>query len=580
MAEKSERSGAEIVKENSRQLRGTIADELKKDTDHFAKADAALLKFHGTYQQDDREARKNRKPGEDKSVRAYMFMVRSKIPGGKITAKQFLTELDLCEKYGNGTLRITTRQGLQLHGILKENLRQTIHDINSCLLSTLGACGDVNRNVMCCPAPHHGNGPHDQLQKVADQLAAHLAPRTRAYHEIWVNGEQLEDLPGRGSPAEEPIYGAVYMPRKFKIGIGLPEDNCIDIYANDLGLLAIVENGQLIGFNVLVGGGMGMTPAKKETFPALAKRLGFIGVDEVVDVATAVVGVQRDYGRRDDRSQARLKYLIHNLGLEKFKTKVEEYLGRKIAEPHPADVTGLDDHLGWHPQGDGKFYLGVNIENGRVQDSGGVNSKSALRTLYEKFGPLGMNGRLTPLQSILLTDLQPEWHAEIEQTLRSSGVLPHTEISNALRFSMACPAVPTCGLAVTESERTLPGVIDELEVDLAKLGLAADQFSIHMTGCPNGCARPYNCDIGLVGKAAAKYTVRVGGNLLGTRLNFVFKDLVPQTEIVRTLVALFAYFKSARQDGESFGDFCDRKGKDDLERFTDEFQKQAGTQAA
>jgi sulfite reductase (ferredoxin) len=580
MAEKAERSGAEIVKENSHQLRGTIADELQKETDHFAKADVGLLKFHGTYQQDDREARKNRKPGEDKSVRSYMFMVRSKIPGGKISAKQFLTELDLADRFGNGTLRITTRQGLQLHGVLKESLWQTIHEINTCLLSTLGACGDVNRNVMCCPAPHHGAGIHDRLQRIADHLAAHLAPRTRAYHEIWVNGEQLKDLPGLGTPAEEPIYGAVYMPRKFKIGIGLPEDNCVDIYANDLGFLAVVEHGQLAGFNVLVGGGMGMTPAKKETFPALAKRMGFVHEDEVIDVAAAVVGVQRDFGRRDDRSQARLKYLIHSWGLEKFKAKVEEYYGRSIAEPHPVDVTDLDDHLGWHSQGDGRFYLGVNVENGRIQDAGGVNSKTALRTLYERFGPLGMNGRLTPLQSILLSGIEAEWRPEIEQVLRSNGVLPHTEISNTLRYSMACPAVPTCGLAVTESERALPVVIDKLETQLAKLGLAAERFSIHMTGCPNGCARPYNCDIGLVGKAALKYTVRVGGNVLGTRLNFIYKDLVPHDELVQTLVPLFVYFKSGRQLDESFGDFCTRTGKDNLERFATEYAKRSGTQAA
>jgi sulfite reductase (ferredoxin) len=598
MAVKSERSAAELVKENSRQLRGTIAEELAKDTDHFAKSDAALLKFHGTYQQDDREARKNRKPGEDKTVRAYMFMVRSKIPGGKITAKQFLTELDLAERFGNGTLRITTRQGLQLHGVLKENLWQTIHDINVCLLSTLGACGDVNRNVMCCPAPHHGEGVHHRMQQIADQLAAHLAPRTRAYHEIWIDGEKLDELPGGekgvgsllpGRPegcraqktpdpffpsAEEPIYGAVYMPRKFKIGIGLPEDNCIDIYANDLGFLAVLEAGRLIGFNVLIGGGMGTTPAKKETFPALAKRLGFIGVDEVIDVATAVVGVQRDFGRRDDRSQARLKYVVASRGLDWVKAKVEEYHGRKIAEPHPADVTGLEDHLGWHEQGDGKFYLGVNIENGRVQDSGGVNSKTALKTLFERFGPLGMNGRLTPLQSILLTDIQLEWRGEIEHTLREHGVLSLAEISNALRFSMACPALPTCGLAVTESERVLPSVIDELEAELAKLGLDAEQFSINMTGCPNGCARPYNSDIGLVGKGALKYSVFVGGNMLGTRLNLLLKDLVPHTEIVRTLIPLFVYFKADRKPGESFGDFCHRKGADDLLRFDAEYQKQ------
>jgi sulfite reductase (ferredoxin) len=580
MADKPDRSGAEIVKENSRQLRGTIADELRKDTDHFPKADVGLLKFHGTYQQDDREARKNRQPGEDKTVRAYMFMVRSKIPGGKITAEQFLTHLDLADRFGNGTLRITTRQGLQLHGVLKENLWNTIHEINACLLSTLGACGDVNRNVMCCPAPRHGDGIHDRLQSIADALAAHLAPRTRAYHEIWVNGESIPDLPGRGSPAEEPIYGSVYMPRKFKIGIGLPEDNCVDIYANDLGFLCVVENNELIGFNVLVGGGMGMTPAKKDTFPALAKRLGFIRPDEVIDVATAVVKVQRDFGRRDDRSQARMKYLIHQWGLPTFKAKVEEYLGRPIAEPHPADVSGLDDHLGWHAQGDGRFFLGINVENGRVQDADGVNSKTALATLFRRFGPLGMNGRLTGLQSILLTGIDENWRAEIDDNLGANGVLSHSAISNTLRYSMACPAVPTCGLAVTESERALPGLIDELELDLAKMGLAADRFSLHMTGCPNGCARPYNCDIGLVGKAALKYTVRLGGNLIGTRLNFVYKDLVPQDELIQTLRPIFVFFKAARHPDETLGDFCTRMGKERLEQFAAEHAKQSNTEAA
>jgi sulfite reductase (ferredoxin) len=580
MSDKPERSGAEVVKEGSQQLRGTIAQELRNDSDHFSKSDVGLLKFHGTYQQDDREARKHRRPGEDKAVRSYMFMVRSKIPGGRITASQFLTHLELADRFGNGTLRITTRQGLQLHGILKENLWQTIHDINGCLLTTLGACGDVNRNVMCCPAPHHGDAIHDRLQGIADQLAAHLAPRTKAYHEVWINGEQLKDLPGKGTPAEEPIYGAVYLPRKFKIAVGLPEDNCVDIYANDLGFMAVLDGSRLAGFNVVVGGGMGMTPAKKETFPALAKRLGFIQPDEVIDVATAVVGVQRDFGRRDDRSLARLKYLINSWGIEKFKEKVEEYLVRPIAPPHATDVTGLDDHLGWHPQGDGRSYLGINIENGRVQDSGQVNSRQALRLLFERFGPQGMNARLTPMQSILLTDIEPDWQPEIDQILRANGVLTHTEISNALRYSMACPAVPTCGLAVTESERALPAVIDELEVELAKIGLAAERFSIHMTGCPNGCARPYNCDIGLVGKAALKYTVRVGGNLTGTRLNFVYKDLVPHDELVRTIMPLFLYFKAARQPDESFGDFCTRRGKDDLERFGAEHAQKSGIQAA
>ena len=568
MAEERKKSKPETVKEASNFLRGSIAEELTRDTQKFGSDDAGLLKFHGTYQQDDRDARKHRKPGDDKS---YIFMIRTKVPGGKIRAEQFLTELSLGERLGNGTLRITTRQGFQLHGVVKGNLRATIHQINESLLTTLAACGDVERNVMCCPAPHHKDSVHDRLQATADAIARHLAPQTRAYFEIWIDGEKAVDQ--SAGPDIEPIYGNAYLPRKFKIGIALPEDNCIDVYTQDIGLLAVVEAGQLIGYNVLVGGGLGTTPSDQDTFPRLGDRMAFVPYDDVLPVVTAIVMVQRDFGNRAERNQARMKYLVHDWGLSRFKAKVEEYLGgRTLADTHPADIHGYDDHLGWHPQGDGKFYFGVNVENGRIKDDGSLRLKTGLRCLFERFR---MPARLTPQQSLLLCDLELEWRDEILALLREHGIRTHEEISNVRRFAMACPALPTCGLAITESERVMPSVVDELEVELAKLGLDTEQFTIRMTGCPNGCARPYTSDIGLVGKAVGKYTILVGGRLLGNRLNVIYKDMVPLREVVKELVPLLVYFKANREPGESLGDFCHRKGVEELLRFDAEYQRRA-----
>lgn len=520
MAEATKQAKQEIVKEASNFLRGTIAQELARDTPKFSADDAGLLKFHGIYQQDDRDARKQRQPGDDKSS---IFMVRTKVPGGKLTAAQFLTELSLGERLGNGTLRITTRQGLQLHGLVKGNLWATLHEINAALLTTLAACGDVERNVMCCPAPHHHDGVHDRLQATADALARHLAPQTRAYFEIWIEGEKAVEH--SAGPDLEPIYGNAYLPRKFKTGIALPEDNCIDVYTQDIGLLAVVEAGQLVGYNVLVGGGLGTTPSHRDTFPRLGDRMAFVPYDEVLPVVTAILMVQRDFGNRADRKRARLKYLVHDWGVPRFKAQVEAYLGgRPLADPHPVDIYGYDDHLGWHPQGDGTFYFGVNVENGRIKDDGSLRLKTGLRRLFERFR---MPARLTPQQSLLLCDLEPEWQDEILALLREHGIKTHAEMSNARRFALACPALPTCGLAITEAERVMPAVVDELEVELAKLGLDAEQFSLRMTGCPNGCARPYTSDIGLVGKAAGTYTVLVSGRLLGNRLNVIYKGHGP-----------------------------------------------------
>lgn len=576
MAEAGKPSAIEELKVKSAYLRGEIAQELVDGQDHFGKDSVQLLKNHGTYQQDDRDIRAHsRTAGGGKSDKAYSFMVRTKIPGGKLTSSQLLEELNLADEVGNTTLRITTRQGLQLHGVIKDHLRETIKRINDVQLSTLAACGDVERNIMCCPAPHHQDPVHAEMQALADRLAVHLCPRTTAYHEIWLtdptSGEEKLVDGGSNGHVIEPIYGPTYLPRKFKTAIGLPGDNCVDIYANDLGLMAICENFRIVGYNVLVGGGFGVTPSAAKTFPAVAKRMAFIAPEQAVDVATAVIKVQRDFGNRSDRKVARLKYLIHDWGLDRFKAKVEEYYGQPLAEPHPDDVYGFDDHLGWHQQGDGRWFYGLNVENGRIRDDEQVQLKSALREICTGLRP---NLRLTPHQSILFTDVADGDKSALEEILVRHRVKLSHEISQARRWSMACVAWPTCGLSITEAERFLPDVIDQLEIELARLGLSQETFTVRMTGCPNGCARPYNSDVGLVGKAAGRYTVFLGGRLLGDRLNFIYKDLVPGEEIVPTLAPVLTYFKQARESNETFGDFCHRKGADDLAQWSEQFVAQ------
>lgn len=582
--EEPKKSKIELLKEESIGLRGSIVAELADPTtDLVADGTTKLLKFHGTYQQDDRDLRKSRrKEGLDK---AYSFMVRNRIPGGKITAAQMIGELDIADELGNGTMRLTTRQSIQLHGIVKGNLWGVIHRINEIKLSTLSACGDVTRNVCCCPAPLRQNGLREQLQQLADEIAIHVEPKTKAYHEIWIKDpetgekEQVVGPPAEAEP--DPLYGKAYLPRKFKIAIALSDDNCIDIYDNDLGLLGVVENGELIGYNVLAGGGMGTTPSKKNCFPALAKRLTFVKPEHVLPIVTAIILVQRDFGDRDDRSQARMKYLINNMGLLAFRQKVQEYLSqaeevcgvadgtvpRPLPEPHAADVSGHNDHLGWHEQGDGKWFLGLPIENGRVKDDGKLQLKSCFRVLFSGHVT---NARVTMQQNIILCDIEPEKRGEIEKILADHGVVRIEQISNARRFSFACVALPTCGLAVTESERALPGVIDEVEAELSDLGLADEQFTIRMTGCPNGCARPYNADIGLVGRSVdgktgeGRYTVFLGGNLLGNQMAEIYKDQVPRSEIASTLRPVFVHFKENHHPGECFGDFCHRVGVEAL----------------
>jgi sulfite reductase (ferredoxin) len=569
MASSPTPSALEKIKAESNYLRGQIAAELDNAAEAFSGDTGQLLKHHGMYQQDDRDVRSSKSADGRKSAKAYSLMVRVKVPGGKLSAEQLLAQLELCDTLGNATARITDRQDLQLHGVLKRNVRQAVAQINAVQLTTLGACGDVERNVMCCPAPIRTDSIRDQMQQLAERLSAHFLPRSRAYHEIWLADPatgQREQLAPEPQPIE-PLYGATYLPRKFKTAMALADDNCVDVFTNDLGLVAVAAGGQIQGYNLLVGGGMGVTPSNKNTFPALAQTLAFVEPGDVLAVATAIVGVFRDFGDRTDRKRARIKYLIADWGLARFRAKVEEYLGRTLAAPHPQPVTEYHDHLGWHAQGDGRWFYGLNVENGRILDRPGWTLKAALREICVALRP-GI--RLTPQQNVLFTDLTDPGRAELEAILRRHGVAFSAEVSKARANAMACVALPTCPLAVTESERVLPGLIDQLEAELARLGLENEDFTTRMTGCPNGCSRPYNADVGLVGKTAGKYTLYLGGRRLGDRLAYVYKDLVPLAEIVPTLVPVLAAFKHGRRDGETLGDFCHRLGRAGLEAASQE----------
>ncbi len=551
-------SPVETIKEGSDYLKGTIDHEIAGSVNHFDKSNIQLLKFHGTYQQDDRDARLTAK--KTGSGKAYSMMVRLRIPGGRIRPDQMLSMLDLCERLGNATMKITTRQTLQLHGILKDDLRETISYINEIALSTLAACGDVNRNIMCCPAKRAGS-IHADMEKLTDELTEALAPQTPAYHELWLTDPETGEKTLEGGGAVEPLYGHTYLPRKFKMGIALPEDNCIDIYTQDLGFLAVVRDGAIIGYNVLVGGGMGTTPSAKKTFPALAKRLGFIKPEQAVGISKAIIKVQRDNGNRQDRKTARMKYLINDWGIEKFRTEVEKYYGQPLEDCTEDDVHGFDDHMGWQEQGDGKWSYGLNVENGRLYDDEDRQLKATLRAICKEFKT---EVRMTGHQSLIFTDLDEADKDKLIGFIKQHQVPTTEETSTVRRWSMSCVALPTCGLAITESERRLPSIIDGLEAPLAKLGLDKERFTIRMTGCPNGCARPYNADLALVGKAKGKYTLYAGGGWLGNRLAYIYKDMVPDDVVVDELVTIFAAFKAHREEGESLGTFCTRVGKDDL----------------
>ncbi len=541
------RSHVEQVKEGSKGLRGTVAEELKQQSGKFTHDDEIVLKHHGIYQQDDRDARRARE-GE----KTHTFMIRAKLPAGVLTRDQYLAFDDIATRYANGTLRITTRQDIQLHGTRQRDLHATMRGINESLATTLGGCGDVVRNWMACPAPL-ADRAQTKIVEHAHALSNATLPRTRAYHELWLDGERVPGM----EPEPDPLYGDTYLPRKFKCGFAYPGDNCIDVYTQDIGLVPVMGTEDVEGFVVLAGGGLGMTHGKKQTFPRLADPIAFVEPAALHDVVREIVTIQRDYGDRKNRKHARMKYLLEDWGVERFKAELDKRVGRTLAPPRPLQWHGEEDHLGWHQQADGKWFLGVYVENGRVKDDDRGQVKAAFRALLETF-PFGV--RLTPQQNILFTDIADHERPVVETILSDCGVAPVEKLSNALRYSMACPALPTCGLAVSEAERALPDLIRAFEAELASLGLAGETMSIRMSGCPNGCSRPFIGDIGLVGRTLGKYQVYLGGNFAGTRLNTLYADLVPVGELVSRLRPLFLRYREHRAPGEGFGDFCNRVG--------------------
>ena len=548
-------SKVEKIKESSLNLRGTLADELKSGTPFIGKDNTNILKFHGIYQQDDRDVRKIK--GRDKE---YSFMIRSRIAGGGLSAQQYIVHDDLADNYGNGTLRLTTRQTFQLHGVIKHDLRKTLQELYDALIVSIGACGDIVRNINCCPAPGHNELDH-QIRAFASELSEKLLPESRAYHEIWLDGEKV--ISTQEEVEHEPLYGKRYLPRKFKIGVAWPGDNCIDVLTHDIGLIASLDHkNNLTGYTIVVGGGMGMNHKKEDTFPRLADPLAYVPADQALDVVKEIVGIQRDHGNRENRKIARFKYLIHNWGVDKFREELEDRLGYKLAPPEDISDLKPELHLGWQKQSDGRWFVGLSVENGRIKDTNEYKLKTGLRDIIETYRP---DIRLTASQDILLTNIPDEQKPAIDALIHQYGI-PHEEtLSNARKYSMACPAMPTCGLAIAESERVFPDVIKELENVLHDLGLDDEVLSFRMTGCPNGCARPYVADIGFVGRSLDSYTVFVGGGPEGTRLNQKYRDLVPLNQLVETVTPLLVQFKNERLNGEAFSDFISRVGVENLE---------------
>jgi sulfite reductase (ferredoxin) len=536
----------EAVKVNSHGLRGPIPQELAEPTDHFGEEASLLLKFHGTYQQDDRDARKTMRergaPGRD-----FSFMIRTKNPGGFLPADFYLAVDRLADEFGNGTIRVTTRAGLQLHGIRKANLRTTIGQINAHLGSTLGACGDINRNVTASPFPF-ASPAYAAARDAARRIAELLTPRATAYYEIWQDGEIAHST----EPLDEPIYGKAFLPRKFKIAVAVPGDNSVDLYTNDLGVVPILDaDGTVAGFDLTVGGGLGMTHGKTATFPRLADEFAFVPAARLLDAVRAIVIVQRDHGSRSDRRHARLKYLIADQGLAWFREQVEAVAGFALEQWRPLPAWTSPQFLGWNAAGDGSWFYGLSIANGRVRDA----LKTALREIVRE---TGSDLLATPDQNLIVTGIAESAKARVDAIFAAHAVPEPQTLSARDKVAMACPALPTCGLALAESERVLPSIVEQIDAVLERLNLAADPVTIRMTGCPNGCARPYMGEIGIVGVSADRYTLYLGGNAASTRLNRVYREGVRTAEIADVLAPLFARWAAERTPGEGFGDFCVR----------------------
>jgi sulfite reductase (ferredoxin) len=561
-------SSAEAAKAGSRFLRGPIAEELANESTQFSKEATAILKFHGVYQQDDRDLRKS-------GQKLFSAMVRVGIPGGLLTPEQYLALDDLAEQ-GDKSLRITTRQDVQFHYVSKQDLRGLIHGVNKCLLTTLAACGDVARNTVCS-APPVERPEGERLEPYVRFVGKSLKPKTNAYYEIWVDGEKAVSVE-QGEETDpwrvEPVYGATYLPRKFKVGFTYEGDNATDIYSNDIGFVSHAENGKIVGFTVLAGGGMGQSAGVKQSHPRLADPICFIGPsqEEVLEIATAILTIHRDFGNRTNRKLARLKYVLDEWGPAKFKEELEARVGRKLAAARDLAWTQGVDSLGWLRQGqsaDGstRWFVGVRVIAGRIRDFDEKRRiRRGLRRIVEEFRP---QVQLTSLQNLYLKDIGEEDKPKIAALLREHGIVEADELPPVLRHAMSCPALPTCGQAITESERIMPEVVADVQRELNELGLTEEIVHLRTTGCPNGCARPYTAEIGIVGASVNMYSIYLGGTPLGTRLARLFAQNVKRDQLATRLRPVLQYFRDRRQETEGFGDFCYRIGIEELKKIAE-----------
>jgi sulfite reductase (ferredoxin) len=538
MASKS----VEEIKSESRALRGTLKETLIGEETHFSEEEYQLLKFHGSYQQDDRDQRAARK--KQNLDKAWIFMVRSKLPGGALSASQYLEHDRIAGEFGNGSLRITTRQGFQIHGVLKGDLQECIRRINASGITTWGACGDVVRNTIA-PASPFKDAAHLDAQRLAKEISDTFLAKTTAYAEIWLDGQHLN----QETTDAEPIYGRQYLPRKFKIGIAIPPRNDVDIYSNDLGFISHVENGQVKGYTVVAGGGFGMTHGKTDTFPALAKPLFYVAREHAVKAAVAVVTTQRDFGNRSDRKRARLKYLIDERGIDWFRAEVIKRLDIPIEPAKAVRWNTVSDLFGWQEQGDGKLFYGLWIEEGRIKDTEQCRWRTAFREIVTRFGfPV----RLTTNCNIIFHDIDPALKDQVAEILAKHGIPKPEALTETRRLGQACVALPTCGLALAESERVFHLVLDKIDDILKEFGLVDEPILVRMTGCPNGCARPYNADIAFVGRAPGKYALFVGGSITGDRLAGLREKTVTLEEIPDRVRELIEEFVQERRGQETF----------------------------
>lgn len=548
----SEKSAIERIKEASDHLRGTLKESLQDEiTGAIREDDQALIKFHGMYQQDDRDRREER--ATKKLERLYSFMIRLRLPGGFLTPEQWIAVHDVAGENSTGVIKITSRQTLQLHGIIKSKIKPTIQSFSEAKLDSIATCGDINRNVLC--SSHPKESPlHAEVFAYADKISQLLMPKTKAYYEIWLDEEPLLDK----KEEEDPLYQDRYLPRKFKIAIAIPPNNDVDVFANDIGLIAVIENQQLKGFNIAIGGGLSSTHGNPETYPRLATLIGFADSEEktlkaVYEIAT----IQRDYGNRSDRKLARLKYTVDRLGVDWFKQELERRTGFVLEPVRATPFTSRKDHFGWFKNEEGSWYYTAFVENGRILDTETMPLKSALLAVAHTGKA---NFRFTCNQNVIISDVKEEDKAAIDQILDGHAVKQLTENSSVIRLnSMACVSLPTCPLALAEAQRYLPSLLDKIEGLLLQHALQKEEIIIRMTGCPNGCARSYAAEIGFVGTAPGKYNLQLGGDRVGQRLNKIYKENIGEEEILASLNSLFEVYAAERNPAEAFGDFSLRK---------------------